>query len=176
MGACTEYLIDVLAHTWDLAKRIIVYCGIYYTLFPCMGVNRSLITRGHLVRFISVDTSGLIDSVQFMKILTYYWSSKYIDKDFYTFKRLLKQHINIIPSHFSVIVYVDQLPSNNKMSIGKYIEINVSISEHTVNVTHRVDPKNTICQHEIEDSYGFDLIDILDFAIGRSKCALLRTK
>ena len=195
MGACVEYLIDALACTWDLIKRIIVYCGIYISLFSCININRTINIRGHLVRVISVDTSKQVDPIQFMKLLVYYWSSKYLDKDFDTFNRLLKQHMKNI-QYFSVTVSVDRiLPSGNvkQIAIDNRVEINVSLLERTVDVMHRhhdyldssnsetcnadsPHSKNIICRHVIEDSYGFDLIDILDFAVGRSKCQLLSTK
>ena len=150
---------------------------------------------GHLVRVISVDTYKQVDPIQFMKLLVYYWSSKYLDKDFDTFNRLLKQHMKNI-QYFTVTVSVNRiLPSGNlkQIAIDNRVEINVSLLERTVDVVHRhhdsldssnsetcnadsPHSKNIICRHVIEDSYGFDLIDILDFAVGRSKCQLLSTK
>jgi hypothetical protein len=174
MGACTEYLIDVLAYTWDLIKRIIIYCGIYITLLSCN--NKPINIRGNLVDIKSVIIDNC-DNKPFMRLLVYFWSSKYLDKDFDTFIRLLRQHLKNIPSYqFKVMLNISRLcPVSGEIMYNNYAHIDVDLIARTVSVVHTQIPEGKTCIHEIEDTYGFDLIDILDFAIGRSKCPLLNT-
>ncbi len=169
----TEYFIDIIAYIWDIIKYIIVYCGIYLNLFKCVNMKNTMIIRRQTITIKSIKMYGRTEEqkMQFMKLLIYYWSSKYLDKDFDTFIRIFDRHIKNIPnSKFTAIINISQ---------QKYdMRINVNLTDRTVNVSHikfnDVDPSNIeICTHVIEDSYGFDLIDILDFAVGRSICPLI---
>jgi hypothetical protein len=171
MAACctSEYWVDILAYMWDLFKFIIVYFGIYINLCPCMNVYKKMNLRGKTIVFKHINIIQYENinnlknkNIQFMKLLIYFWSSKYTDKDFNTFIKLLNRHIpGLSNTSFTLIINISQQRHD--------IRINVDLRNCTVNTNHITD-KLLVCTHEIEDSYGFDLIDILDFAIGRDVC------
>ena len=200
---CTECIVDIIAYTWDLIKYILVYCGIYLNLYTCVHINRDMSIRGSIIRFkeinihqrINSPTSSLYTSsmktspytssmikqnARFMKLLIYYWSSKYTDKDFDTFIRIVNQHLGCLSDvSFTLVLNisnkktVNQLRLYDRESYKSYnVNINIDLSNRIVNVKH-ITKNLLVCVHNIDDSYGFDLLDILDFAIGRSVCPLI---
>jgi len=164
-----ECIVDIIAYIWNLIKYLIVYCGIYLNLCPCMNVHLKMNLRGKTIVFKKVNIHQDLNlkhkNIQFMKLLIYYWSSKYIDKDFDTFICLLNRYIFGL-SELSFTVFLNIEHHRHDM------QLNIDLLNHTVNVVH-ISDKLLICKHTIDDSYGFDLLDILDFAIGRSKCPLI---
>ena len=177
---CTECIVDIIAYTWDVIKYILVYCGIYLNLYTCVHINRNMIIRGSIIRFteININQSSELKSykqdIRFTKLLIYYWSSKYTDKDFDTFIYMIKRHIgSLMDASFTLVLNIT-LPQYKHASgdINRQIHnvcVDVNLSKHTVSVKH-MSNNSVLCVHDIEDSYGFDLFDILDFAIGRSIC------
>ena len=203
MTISTECIVDIIAYTWDLIKYILVYCGIYLNLYTCVHINRDMSIRGSIIRFkeinihqrINSPTSSLYTSsmktspytssmikqnARFMKLLIYYWSSKYTDKDFDTFIRIVNQHLSCLSDvSFTLVLNisnkktVNQLRLYDRESYKSYnVNINIDLSNRIVNVKH-ITKNLLVCVHNIDDSYGFDLLDILDFAIGRSVCPLI---
>ena len=164
----TEYWVDIVAYIWDIFKLIIVYFGIYINLCPCMNMKRQMNLRRKMIIFKKVNIHQHVNlkhqNTRFIKLLIYYWSSKYIDKDFDTFIRLLKQYIpELSKSSFTLFLNIEYHRHD--------IQLNIDLLNHTVNVVH-ISNQLLICKHIIDDSYGFDLLDILDFAIGRFQCPL----
>ena len=203
MTISTECIVDIIAYTWDLIKYILVYCGIYLNLYTCVHINRDMSIRGSIIRFkeinihqrINSPTSSLYTSsmktspytssmikqnARFMKLLIYYWSSKYTDKDFDTFIRIVNQHLSCLSDvSFTLVLNisnkktVNQLRLYDRESYKSYnVNINIDLSNRIVSVKH-ITKNLLVCVHNIDDSYGFDLLDILDFAIGRSVCPLI---
>ena len=164
-----ECVVDIIAYIWNLIKYLIVYCGIYINLCPCMNVKRQMNLRGKTIVFKKVNIHQPVNlkyqNIQFMKLLIYYWSSKYIDKDFNTFICLLNRYIpGLSQSSFTLFLNIEHHRHD--------MQLNIDLLNHTVQVVH-ISNQLLICKHTIEDSYGFDLLDILDFVIGRSKCPLI---
>lgn len=164
-----EYWVDIIAYLWDIFKYLIVYVGIYINLCPCMNVKRQMNLRGKPIIFKKVNIHQHIHlkhkHIQFMKLLIYYWSSKYIDKDFDTFICLLDKYISeLSKSSFTLFLNIEHHRHD--------MQLNIDLINRTVQVVH-ISNQLLICTHTIDDSYGFDLLDILDFAIGRSKCPLI---
>ena len=208
MTISTECIVDIIAYTWDLIKYILVYCGIYLNLYTCVHINRDMIIRGSIIRFkeinihqrvnsptpslytSSIKTSSMKTSpytssmkkqnTRFMKLLIYYWSSKYTDKDFDTFIRIVNQHLGCLSDvSFTLVLNISNKKTANQLrlydreSYKSYnVNINIDLSNRIVNVKH-ITKNLLVCVHNIDDSYGFDLLDILDFAIGRSVCPLI---